>query len=177
MPDGSLTIRSSEPAKTAWARLISARGLCKRGSLDEKSTSDRFSIETAAGDIFSGTITLCEPPHELTLIVENMFESELVLDIELAFVVGPTVFARESDAVPLDWRKIIVTNFEFEMDMIDPKGGENIIYKVSGARQEFFFQVYPDELIGGSPRWRITEWREEGRSSPETLGELKFEFR
>jgi len=100
-------------------------------------------------------------PEELTS-TKNMFESELVLGITLDFVKGDTEFARESDGegVSLEWRKVICTEIELEIDTIDPDGGENIIYKVAGDRAMYFFETYPEELIDGQPRWRIVEWRD-----------------
>jgi len=98
-------------------------------------------------------------PEELTS-TKNMFSSALVLTVTVDFVLGDVEFARDSDLVPLEWRKIVVTEIELEIDTIDPDGGENIIYKVAGDRGMFFFGTYPDELIDGQPRKRITEWRD-----------------
>jgi hypothetical protein len=61
----------------------------------------------------------------------------------------------------MDWTKIIVANIELQIETIDPLGGENTIYLVTGDRGTFFFQSYPDELIDGQPRQRIVEWRDE----------------
>jgi len=77
MPDVLLTMRSSDPAEVLWERMLSTRGLCMQGSLADKRAGDAFSIETGAGDIFTGIITTFDPPRELTLVVENMHQSVL----------------------------------------------------------------------------------------------------
>jgi hypothetical protein len=82
MPEVSLTIESSDPVATLWERLLSTRGLCHRGTLHDRRAGDTFSIETAAGDIFAGTITAWETQRELTLVIENMHDSVLRVTLE-----------------------------------------------------------------------------------------------
>jgi len=89
----------------------------------------------------------------------NLFNHRLVLGIKLDFIKGKTTPSPADE--PPDRTKIVATGVELEIDTVDPEGGENIIYKVSGDRGTFFFQSYPDELIDGQPRQRIVEWRDE----------------
>jgi hypothetical protein len=76
-PDVVLETRVDRPVGSVWARLLGKHGLCAVGSLTETSTGDAFSVETAAGDLFDGTVTSHKPGRELRLVVENMNRSEL----------------------------------------------------------------------------------------------------
>ena len=79
MPDVVLSFECPEPSAAVWRQLLSGRGLCALGSLAEKETGDTYSIETAAGDVFRGTVAMHAPESELVLEIENMSGSRIRL--------------------------------------------------------------------------------------------------
>ena len=98
----------------------------------------------------------------------RMFESEEVLDIRLAFTKGQVVNAEEADGEEIDltWKKMTITGVELEVEVTNPDDPtDNIIYKVSGDRAEYFFKEYPEEQVPDGagvnrPLWRITQWKD-----------------
>ncbi|MEZ4655565.1 MAG: hypothetical protein R3E12_18750 [Candidatus Eisenbacteria bacterium] len=102
-------------------------------------------------------------PEEQTS-TRNMFESDLVERIQLDFVQGTPVLASETDVrerpFPEGTMKVTISDVDLSVDTRDPQGGENIIFKVTGDKADFFLYQDLSELQDGLPVWKIFEWRD-----------------
>jgi uncharacterized protein YndB with AHSA1/START domain len=74
------------PPAEAWARLTSADGFVRDGSLNELSSGAPFRFTTSRGDLFSGTVGLYVPEKVFAAVVDNLNKS--MLRIEMATVPG-----------------------------------------------------------------------------------------
>jgi uncharacterized protein YndB with AHSA1/START domain len=70
----------------AWARLMSAEGLVKKGSLGDLTVGAPFSFETSQGDVFAGVVRNYVPGKTFAAMVENLDKS--ILNIEMAPIPG-----------------------------------------------------------------------------------------
>lgn len=116
----------------------------------------------------------------------NLFESDLVVGIDLDWesvqnlpVAGQEVLG---EPLPPGTREIVVSGVYLAVEMMNPDGGENLLFEVEGDRAHFF--VARDtgaSALGPSAQWRILRWEDERIDnlavSERSWGRLKVLFR
>lgn len=70
------------PVEEAWQKLLGPEGLAAEGDLANVETGDRKSITTAFGQKLEGEVLVLEPPHTLSMRIDNLEDSLLALDFE-----------------------------------------------------------------------------------------------
>ncbi|MHC4852161.1 MAG: SRPBCC family protein, partial [Planctomycetota bacterium] len=80
-----LRLACVEDPAVIWERLLGRRGLCTKGNLTGTQPGDSYAIETAAGDLFDGTVMIHAPPADLALEVVNMNRSLVRLKLDPAW--------------------------------------------------------------------------------------------
>ena len=79
-----LRVACAEDPAMVWERLLGSRGLAFTGNLSGAQPNDAYAIQTAAGDVFDGTVMIHAAPKDLALVVENMNRSLLRLRLDPA---------------------------------------------------------------------------------------------
>lgn len=70
------------PLDEAWNTLVGPKGLAANGTLEGVEPGSRISLTTAFGQRLEGEVLVCEPPHTLTVTIDNLEDSLLALDFE-----------------------------------------------------------------------------------------------
>lgn len=109
---------------------------------------------------------------------ENMFEDDSLLErIQVDFIPQTPVSVTKNDVgerpFPEETMKVVLSEVALNIDMRDPAGGENIVYRIQGDEATFF--LYPDrsELVDDVPVWKIFEWRDKRPNDRGLAVELK----
>ena len=72
---------TASPAE-AWSRILSPQGLLADGTLEGAREGSRYRIRARNGDVFEGTVELCDPPRNLVATVESWNRALLRLRLE-----------------------------------------------------------------------------------------------
>lgn len=123
--------------------------------------------------------------HDEMQSTGNMFEEDLIKSISLDFVAGTDVPATEGDEgnweFPPGTRKVTLSEVELRVVMIDPDGGEDIVYQVTGDQAVLFLVHDALDLAGSWRGWKILEWRDRRIGAAPTIdlswGQVKNLFR
>lgn len=70
------------PIEDAWRKLVGPDGLAADGGLDDVEVGTRASLTTAFGQKLEIEVLVHEPPHTLSMTIDNLEDSLLALDFE-----------------------------------------------------------------------------------------------
>ena len=70
------------PVDEAWQKLMGPEGLAAEGDLGSVGTGERESLTTAFGQKLEVEVLVREPPHTLSMRIDNLEDSLLALDFE-----------------------------------------------------------------------------------------------
>jgi len=70
------------PIEDAWRKLVGPDGLAANGGLDDVELGSRASLTTAFGQKLEIEVLVHEPPHTLSMTIDNLEDSLLALDFE-----------------------------------------------------------------------------------------------
>ncbi|MGH7494229.1 MAG: SRPBCC domain-containing protein [bacterium] len=68
-----------------WQRLFGPEMLVHEGGVENLKQGDRYTLRTAAGDVFSGAVFTCDPPREFSATVENFNNGILEVHADALF--------------------------------------------------------------------------------------------
>jgi uncharacterized protein YndB with AHSA1/START domain len=60
------------PMEEAWSRVMGPNGVLAEGALHNPGEGDRYTITTADGDVFEGSVHLYNPPKDFSATVDNL---------------------------------------------------------------------------------------------------------
>ena len=120
-----------------------------------------------------------------SLATQHLFNDARASRVLLRFEKTAAVPATADDQLPSGpdgVSKVVLSAVHLEVHTQTPSR-EPIEYLVNNDGAELYFREYPNELIDGSPRWRIVYWRDKpsGRAvsavEPKSWGAVKYLYR